>query len=385
MIIRLKITSKDDIQWSHEQVFDQEKVTIGRDLKSDLILRDPKKIVSRHHAVIEQHENEYTVIDLNSQNFTYLNDKKLEPSVPQPLRNGDELKISVFAICFMIEEIQQEHIDKTLFSPEHPNPFLKELQVLAEIFERVCHNYEKEDFGRKNDALKEAMEEALAGIHVNKAFKIMTDAIKEKRTSFSSSRLDDEFELPINDDNNKTIKLVSIMLELLADLIQARKEFRLEFLGETIVGSGSKFSLQDCTDNQLRDYYVTSDISSVEIEKRLKDLRAIADVLKHHQLSLIDGYKAGVSEGTKQMIKKFDPSVIEKKMNDTMLNVMGVKIPLRFLPVIKQIKFKKLISDSFFELSNEDLSIIEKEYFRSGYIQGYYKRMDQLKGKSSKS
>ena len=383
MIIRFKITSKDDIQWSHEQVFDQEKVTIGRDLKSDLKLRDAKKIVSRHHAVIEQHENEFTVIDLNSQNFTYLNDEKLEPSVPFPLKNGDDLKIGEFAICVMIEEIQQEHLDKTLFSPEHPNPFLKDLQVLAEVFERICHNYEKEDFGRKNEALKETMEEALTDIPVNKAFIIMTDAIKEKRAP--SSSLDDEFELPINDENKKTKKLVFIMLELLANLIQARKEFCLEFLGETIVGSGSKFSLQDCTDNQLRDYYVTSDIASVEVEKRLKDLRAIADVLKHHQLSLLDGYKAGVSEGTKQMIKKFDPSVIEEKINDTTLNVLGLKIPLRFLPVIKHIKFKKMISDSFFELSNEDLSIIEKEYFRSGYIQGYYRRMDQLKGKNSKS
>jgi len=383
MIIRLKITSKDDIQWSHEQVFDQEKVTIGRDLKSDLKLRDAKKIVSRHHAVIEQHENEFTVIDLNSQNFTYLNDKKLEPSVPHPLKNGDDLKIGEFAICVMFEKIQQEHLDKTLFSPEHPNPFLKDLQVLAEVFERICHNYEKEDFGRKNEALKETMEEALADIPVNKAFIIMTDAIKEKRAH--SSSLDDEFELPINDENKKTKKLVFIMLELLANLIQARKEFRLEFLGETIVGSGSKFSLQDCTDNQLRDYYVTSDIASVEVEKRLKDLRAIADVLKHHQLSLLDGYKAGVSEGTKQMIKKFDPSVIEEKINDTTLNVLGLKIPLRFLSFIKHIKFKKMVSDSFFELSNEDLSIIEKEYFRSGYIQGYYRRMDQLKGKNSKS
>jgi hypothetical protein len=385
MVVKLKVSRKDDPQWTHEQVFDQEMLTIGRDLKSDLQLRDTKKIVSRHHAVIKQHGQEWNVSDLNSQNFTFLNDKKLDANIPYPLKNGDDLKIGEFTIHFMIEATQLEHIDKTLFSVEHPNPFLDDLQILAETLGRICRTYENEDFGRKNQSLKETMEDTLADVPVNEAFGILIDALREKGVPCSSTPLEHGSKLSASEKSTRTAKLVDILLELLANLVQARKEFRLEFLGETIVGSGSKFSLQDCTDQQLRDYYLTSEISSSETDARFKKLRNLADVLKHHQLSLLDGYKAGVSDGTKKVIKMFDPSVLAEKINDTKLSVLGVKLPLRFLPVVKHIKFKKLISDSFIEISNEDLSIIEKEYFRSGYIQAYYRRMDQLKKKYSKA
>lgn len=385
MVIKLRVTSREDAQWSHEQIFDQVEVSIGRDLKSDLKLRDSKKIVSRHHAVIEQAGDKFTVTDLNSQNFTYLNDKKLEPSLASPLKDGDNIKIGEFDIAFAVEEIQLEHLEKTLFSAEHPNPFTDDLQLLAETLTRICHTYEKEGFARKKQALKETIENVFDGIPVNDALEIMAGVIKNTMAPLSSAEQENEPGLSIDEKNSSTKKVVLVLMELLAKLVQARKEFRLEFLGETIVGSAGKFSIQDCTDRELVNYYLSPDVPPEEAEKRIKSLKTLADELKVHQLSLLEGYKAGVSQGSMKLIKKFDPAALKSQMGGMSLKVAGLKIPLSFLPVIKQIKLKQRMSDSFFELSKEDLSILEKEYFRSGYIQGYYRRMDQLKQKNPKS
>lgn len=48
--------------------------------------------VSRNHAVIKSTENGVVIIDLNSTNGTLLNNFRLPPELPYPVKNGDELQ-----------------------------------------------------------------------------------------------------------------------------------------------------------------------------------------------------------------------------------------------------------------------------------------------------
>jgi len=48
--------------------------------------------VSRKHARIFMQGNQVVVEDLNSVNFTFVNQQKLNPHQPHPLNNGDELR-----------------------------------------------------------------------------------------------------------------------------------------------------------------------------------------------------------------------------------------------------------------------------------------------------
>lgn len=72
---------------------------IGRDSSNTLIMQDPT--VSRHHCQVEKTGSKYTVTDLDSQNGTFVNGKRI---IEAGLRHGDEMLIGKFTVRFIDEE-----------------------------------------------------------------------------------------------------------------------------------------------------------------------------------------------------------------------------------------------------------------------------------------
>ncbi len=66
-------------------------ISLGRDPDNDIYIDE--ETVSRKHAKIEKKGGKTTIIDLESTNGTYLNDRKLEPFVEFTLNDGDRVKI----------------------------------------------------------------------------------------------------------------------------------------------------------------------------------------------------------------------------------------------------------------------------------------------------
>jgi hypothetical protein len=56
--------------------------------------------VSREHAKIQVQNGNYTVQDLDSTNFTFLNRKRLAAHAPEPLQDGDELRLGRVRLVF---------------------------------------------------------------------------------------------------------------------------------------------------------------------------------------------------------------------------------------------------------------------------------------------
>jgi hypothetical protein len=56
--------------------------------------------VSRRHAKLSFNGYQWTVEDLNSTNFTFVNNQKLNPGVPQPLNNGDQVRLGRVVLTF---------------------------------------------------------------------------------------------------------------------------------------------------------------------------------------------------------------------------------------------------------------------------------------------
>jgi pSer/pThr/pTyr-binding forkhead associated (FHA) protein len=55
--------------------------------------------VSREHIRLEQRYGRWFVIDLESDNGTWLNDKQMYPMVAYELRSGTEIRLSDFHMC----------------------------------------------------------------------------------------------------------------------------------------------------------------------------------------------------------------------------------------------------------------------------------------------
>jgi pSer/pThr/pTyr-binding forkhead associated (FHA) protein len=76
----------------------REDVAIGRDAGNDLVL--PTKSVSRQHALITQANGRWFIEDRGSFNGTMLNDDRIRPGVPLPLRHSDRIKIGPLVLVF---------------------------------------------------------------------------------------------------------------------------------------------------------------------------------------------------------------------------------------------------------------------------------------------
>jgi pSer/pThr/pTyr-binding forkhead associated (FHA) protein len=94
--------------------FDQENVSIGRDKNSDCFVDDPHSSKSNCFVVFEN--DQYFVVDNNSTNGTFLNERKIEK---EPLKNGDEIKIGESVLQFRCEEEVEEsaEADMTMILP----------------------------------------------------------------------------------------------------------------------------------------------------------------------------------------------------------------------------------------------------------------------------
>lgn len=73
----------------------KDTVTMGRADSNTIVLKDAK--VSRQHAQIQQHGNQFIVVDLSSSNGTYVNGEKVEEHV---LQNNDEVQIGDYILQF---------------------------------------------------------------------------------------------------------------------------------------------------------------------------------------------------------------------------------------------------------------------------------------------
>ena len=62
-----------------------DQMRLGRAADNDLTLSDKK--ASRHHAILQRQSVVYQIIDLNSGNGTYVNEKRITD--PTLLKNGD--------------------------------------------------------------------------------------------------------------------------------------------------------------------------------------------------------------------------------------------------------------------------------------------------------
>ncbi len=56
--------------------------------------------VSRRHARIALRGGQWVIEDLNSRNFTFVNNQRINPGVPQVLNNGDQIRLGRVVLAF---------------------------------------------------------------------------------------------------------------------------------------------------------------------------------------------------------------------------------------------------------------------------------------------
>jgi len=104
---RLRILQPVGVSW--EMPIRGETMLVGRrsepeDLVPDLDLAfyDPDAYVSRRHATITRNGQQYEIIDLGSDNGTFVNDSRLAAGEKRTLRNGDRIRVGRVVLGFAV-------------------------------------------------------------------------------------------------------------------------------------------------------------------------------------------------------------------------------------------------------------------------------------------
>jgi pSer/pThr/pTyr-binding forkhead associated (FHA) protein len=79
-------------------------MTIGRGRGNGLDLRDDRK-VSRSHAELRLSDGQWSLVDLNSRNGTFVNQR---PILQCPLRDGDQIQIGDATLGFVVDDDEHE-------------------------------------------------------------------------------------------------------------------------------------------------------------------------------------------------------------------------------------------------------------------------------------
>jgi hypothetical protein len=381
MPFKLKITKETDPSWNQEYSFDKELVGIGRDPANELPLGSSGSGVSRLHTQIKQQDDAFKIIDNNSLNFTYLNNEKLKAGIEHDLKDGDEIRICDFILQFSVEVPVEEDLDATVFGKDFINPFITDVKALAAAVNAICTKYEKEDFGRKREVLLDALQREFGEQESEEATEILAHTISPQTITTELPPDRPAKEVPIKHRYDQIQELMDTLMEFLVKFIQARRQFRLEFMGETMIKLKKTFSLSDCTLDELKDYILNPDIPSEETQERIEKIKALTDELLIHQLSMLEGYKSSAKEGTQKILDRLNPDVLQEDLAAQETATGKVSLLYKVFPFLASFKLAHLFKDAHRDLSQEDQGIIEKKYFRPSYIRSYNRRTDLAKKK----
>ena len=93
------IVSKDG-DFVEEHIINKKRLHIGRHSDNDIRIKSDK--VSRQHAIIIYHENEFFMRDMNSKNGTFIDKKRIDM---QQLTDGSVVNIGEYDLIFKAKNV----------------------------------------------------------------------------------------------------------------------------------------------------------------------------------------------------------------------------------------------------------------------------------------
>ena len=393
MNLKIFVTKASDTTFSQQLDFNKFPITLGRDEKNDIILLDPFKVISRRHANIVDTEGILQIIDLGSQNFTFLNENRIEPNEENTLQSGDIIKIGEYEIEVLIiidKEIVPDDDQKTMvFSA----PFSDELNAISDNLKLIAIKYSEDISPRKAEMLRFSILQNFNLLEKNEVNKILAEFFSEnfleqqknKQLSRQEYKVDikiqepqiKQSQTPDKDNLSKFSQeysfsshfsgVTDVLLDAFSKLLAGFLQFRQEFFGVTIYHIIPIGSL-----NELKEYLFGPAITSEEEKKRLGLLKEETEKLLAHQVGLLEGYRLSITEGSKTLLQSLNPDVIEKELlakTPTQVIDIGKLLPFtqktKILEILKE-NYQKYISDTYH---------VEKKYFRPPFMKGYQKRI----------
>jgi predicted component of type VI protein secretion system len=426
MPVKLVLTRVEEPDAPDEYVFDQMPVVIGRAGSSQLTIPDYKRIVSKEHAKIDEAGEGYTLTDLGSKNYTFLNGKRLESGRAYPIQDGDVITMGEFQIEFETVVPATPDYDKTVFDLSYGNPFDEVAEQFSEALQSLRRQYDDAAPSRRTEALREALHSALPEASSHEAEQMIAEVLAPERatsessvpppghsagtsdgTSASSGQTSSppptapSRPTPPDDSSERVPEVVEqrpsgisasraqaaasvsasasrlqrfalAVLEATAKLVGTPWQFRHEFIGQTIMQSADAAFLYEGDAADLQDMLLSDDIDDETFSERLRLMREALDDLAVHQVALLDGYKAAVQGGAERLLDALDPNAVVEEMD--------LDSPLfKLMPAKAKAEVLEKIEDRAHDIRAEDWSVTERRVYRPAFVKAYLARMTSVR------
>jgi type VI secretion system protein ImpI len=169
-------------------------------------------------------------------------------------------------------------------------------------------------------------------------------------------------------DDTVTEEVLDTLLESLSRIIEIPWQFRHEFIGQTIMQSAETEFLYEGDADTIKNHLLDPSISQEERRKRLDHVENAAEALAVHQVAMLNGYKASVTEGAEELLERLNPESHQAEITEE--NVVYEYLPVLASPaVVERLQLK------WNDLKRGDWSAAEQRIFRPAFIKAYLARM----------
>jgi len=375
MAVRLKVYQDGDEPIKTKD-FEAENITIGREQSSDLRLEDSSKFVSRQHAVIKYQDGYYYLVDKDSRNGTYINNKRIKADYPYTLDDDSSFVIGEYTIQF--STVQEEPKPSNVEPPRdrtmvYSNPFQDEMDSLLEVFQEIERKHQSSKELATTESLEEAIKFVKANIQGLDTLPVIlatlsngtgTDQRKQAQTSGDAHTTTN---VSVGDDRLE--KVLDVSLEFFVNIFRFVSKFRTEFVGSTLVETEDIMSVKNI--GELKQILFDKKMSTDEMEEQVEQIHREMRKLVAHQVGLLEGYRDSIRQGVPKLTKELNPAIVINEISNENLTIGPVNIPYKYIPFIVKNKALQKLEENHFSLTEEDRGVIEKKYFRPPFIKKY--------------
>jgi type VI secretion system FHA domain protein len=336
-----------------EQVFDQPVVTIGRAATSDLVLKDPQRMVSSRHGEIRKRGSSWILVDLGSTNGTELNEIRLTARNEYGLKDGDRIRLGDILLTFKTVVPPQEiagasqPADAQRSQPILADEIQEFLYLLRrgyadvacaaagsrqehvqQLLRRTVGYLDRQSLQARLDSLKRNLSGTPVAVEPEKRSQpaeppppSIQSAPREKGKLVTSDFLElaqaflGDLEQPLSRAQlDQLVRRIEQVLQVvfagLADAVKGRREFQREFEVEAT-------RILDWAPNPIKHAETAAEIASLLLDPRspgLSEEKAkgyLQDVFQDltlHQLGLMAGFR----ECVRGLLKEFDPVLLTR-------------------------------------------------------------------------
>ncbi len=385
MPVTIRLTNVNDPESHRDLVFTQPVISIGRETSSTLSLSDP--LVSKNHARIEKEPAGYRIFDLKSTNATYLNGEKLIPERAYALHQNDEVKIAGYRLEFGFKEETQVSSAR----PIHPATTISQpdaemhdagtgMQSLPGTTSGISQQWAKlkdelVDIARYLDKV-DVKELSSRNEELTRLCDELRTENERLKNQGAQAPVQDIRESPVRESPGESVfipsgELHDILLQAVLKLVRGQLSFRSEFLGMTVLRDSGPVPVDFPSHQDAVRYFADPALGEAEAAARLANLKKAAEQVILHTIGIMEGYKQSAEEGSKSLLQRADPSLLRKEVLKSKLRLGPLEIPYRLLPFLVPFRVLQLAEKRHHDLVIEDRGVLEKRYYRPGFVHGY--------------